>query len=91
MCSLEALLPGDLEKHVQLSRARLTSYDVLREEITTYCECRSHAHSRNTKPKARHTQVEMTQWTSVHSAKTRAKNCKDSEDSKDKNKESIEC
>ena len=58
---------------MQLSRARLTSYDVLREEITTYCECRGHAHSRNTKPKARHTQVEMTQWTSVHSAKARAK------------------
>ena len=33
MSSLEALLPDDLEKHVQLNRARLTSYGVLREEI----------------------------------------------------------
>ena len=32
MSSLEALLPDDLEKHVQLNRARLTSYGVLREE-----------------------------------------------------------
>ena len=38
MSSLEALLPDDLEKHVQLNRARLTSYGVLREEIKTYCE-----------------------------------------------------
>ena len=29
MSSLEALLPDDLEKHVQLNRARLTSYGVL--------------------------------------------------------------
>ena len=42
MSSLEALLPDDLEKHVQLNRARLTSYGVLREEIKTYCECRGH-------------------------------------------------
>ena len=35
MSSLEALLPDDLEKHVQLNRARLTSYGVLREEIKT--------------------------------------------------------
>ena len=33
MSSLEALLPDDLEKYVQLNRARLTSYGVLREEI----------------------------------------------------------
>ena len=38
MSSLEALLPDDLEKHVQLNRARLYSYGVLREEIKTYCE-----------------------------------------------------
>ena len=35
MSSLEALLPDDLEKHVQLNRARLNSYGVLREEIKT--------------------------------------------------------
>ena len=33
MSSLEALLPDDLEKHVQLNRARQNSYGVLRDEI----------------------------------------------------------
>ena len=51
MSSLEALLPDDLEKHVQLNRARLTSYGVLREEIKTYCESRGHANARNVKQK----------------------------------------
>ena len=50
MSSVEALLPDDLEKHVQLNRARLTSYCVLREEIKTYCECRGHA-ARNVRQK----------------------------------------
>ena len=50
MSSLEALLPDDLEKHVQLNRTRLTSYGVLREEIRTYCECRCHA-ARNVRQK----------------------------------------
>ena len=50
MSSLEALLPN-LEKHVQLNRARLTSYGVLREEIETYCECRGHANARDMKQK----------------------------------------
>ena len=50
MSSLEALLPDDLEKHVQLNRARLTSYGVLREEIKTYCVCRGHA-ARNVRQK----------------------------------------
>ena len=36
MSSLEALLPDYLKKHVQLNRARLTSYGVLRKEIKTY-------------------------------------------------------
>ena len=49
--SLEALLPDDLEKHVQLNRARLISLGVLREEVKTYCECRGHAKARNTKQK----------------------------------------
>ena len=43
MSSLEALLPDDLEKHVQLNRAKLTLYGVLRGKIKTYCECRGHA------------------------------------------------
>ena len=47
----EALLPDDLEKHVELNRARLTSHGVLREEIKTYCECRGHANARNIKQK----------------------------------------
>ena len=51
MSSLEALLPDDLEKHVQLNRARVTSCGVLREEIKTYCECRGRANARNTKQK----------------------------------------
>ena len=51
MSSLEALLPDDLEKHVQLNRARLTSCGVLREEIKTYCECRGHANARNVRQK----------------------------------------
>ena len=50
MSSLEALLPDDLEKHVQLNRARLNSYGVLREEIKTYCECTGHA-ARNVRQK----------------------------------------
>ena len=50
MSALEALLPDDLEKHVQLNRARLTSYGVLREEIKTYCGCRGHA-ARNVRQK----------------------------------------
>ena len=44
MSSFEALLPDDLEKHVQLNRAILTSYGVLRKknhnivsvEVTTH-------------------------------------------------------
>ena len=51
MSSLEASLPDDLEKHVQLNRARLTSYGVLSEEIKTYCECKCQANARNTKQK----------------------------------------
>ena len=49
MSSLEALLPDDLEKHVQLNRARLTSYGVVRGQIKTYCECRGHANARSAK------------------------------------------
>ena len=50
MSSLEALLADLLEKHVQLNRARLNSYGVLREEIKTYCDCSGHA-ARNAKQK----------------------------------------
>ena len=50
MSSLEALLPDDLEKHVQLNCSRLNSCGVLKEEIKTYCECTGHA-ARNAKQK----------------------------------------
>eukprot|EP00971_Amphidinium_carterae_P133980 2654880-Amphidinium_carterae.1 len=40
MASLEALLPEDLEKHVQLQRARLDTYAKLREEVVLYAEAR---------------------------------------------------
>ena len=43
MSSLESLFLDDLEKHVQMNRARLHSYNLLREEIKTYCEYRGHA------------------------------------------------
>ena len=50
MSSLEAFLPDDIEQHVQLNRARLNSYGILRAEIKTYCECRGDA-ARNAKQK----------------------------------------
>ena len=47
-------MPDDLEKHVQLNRARLTSCGVLKEEIKSYCECRGHANARNVKKGSSH-------------------------------------
>jgi len=41
MSSLEALLPEELERHVQLNRARLSTYDALRTEVVMYAETRS--------------------------------------------------
>ena len=41
MASLEALLPADVEKHVQLNRSRLSTYDVLRSEVVLYAEATS--------------------------------------------------
>eukprot|EP00971_Amphidinium_carterae_P266188 5280051-Amphidinium_carterae.1 len=40
MASLESLLPEELEKHCQLNRARLSTYDLLREEVVVYAEAR---------------------------------------------------
>lgn len=40
MASLEALLPDDLEKHIQMNRGRLQSYDALRTEVVLYAEAR---------------------------------------------------
>ena len=77
--SLDALLPEDLEKHVQLNRARLMSYVVLREEIKTYRECKGHAHARRTQ----------------HEGPVRQREAMDSNQDKNKdtdtNKDSIEC
>ena len=41
MASVECLLPEELEKHVQLNRARLDDYPKLREEIVMYVEART--------------------------------------------------
>ena len=41
MSSLESVLPEDLERHVQLNRARLSTYDDLRTEIIMYAETRT--------------------------------------------------
>lgn len=41
MASLEAMLPDNLEKHVQLNRARLDTYAKLRAEILLYTEAKS--------------------------------------------------
>ena len=96
MSSLEVLFPDDLEKHVQLNRARLTSYGVLREEIKTYCECRGHANAQNVRQKGSSHPEETTQWTLVHltkarankakanTARAKAKGSKDSKDSTDR-------
>ena len=96
MSSHEALLPDDLEKHVQMNRASLNSYSLLREEIKTYCEYREAMRARERSRKVHHIQEETTQRTLVLSAKTRAsrakastarakaKDSKDSKDSKDK-------
>ena len=94
MSSLEALLPDDLEKHVQLNRSRLTSYGVSREEIKTYCECRKprKCMKRETE-NVHHTQEETIRWTLPRLAKARANKAKastmrakakGSKDSKDK-------
>lgn len=46
MSALEALLPAELERHVQLNRARLATYDALRTEVVMYAETRSIGHGR---------------------------------------------
>ena len=38
MASLESLLPEEMEQHVQLNRAKLTNYSLLRAEIVRYAE-----------------------------------------------------
>ena len=96
MSPLEALLPDDLAKHVQLNRSRLTSYGVLREEIKTTVTVGATQLLETRSRKARHTQEEMTRWTLVRLAKAKAnkakastaraeaKGTKDSKDSTDR-------
>ena len=40
MASVEALLPGELERHVQLNRSRWTSYEELQTVVALYVETR---------------------------------------------------
>ncbi|CAK0894978.1 unnamed protein product, partial [Prorocentrum cordatum] len=41
MAALEAMLPDELERHVQMNKNRITSYALMREEVTTYAESRA--------------------------------------------------
>ena len=52
MSSVEALLPEDLEKHVQMNRQRLNDYASLREEIVMYAEARGTSIQRKKDPNA---------------------------------------
>ena len=42
MAALEALLPEELERHCQLQRSRLDTYQTLREEVVLYAEARGY-------------------------------------------------
>ena len=42
MAALEALLPEELERHCQLQRSRLDTYQKLREEVVLYAEARGY-------------------------------------------------
>ena len=42
MAALEALLPKELERHCQLQRSRLDTYQKLREEVVLYAEARGY-------------------------------------------------
>ena len=42
MAALEALLPQELERHCQLQRSRLDTYQKLREEVVLYAEARGY-------------------------------------------------
>ena len=49
--ALEAILPQDVEKHMQLNRARLSTYDTMRDEVMSYAEARGVSVDRKTKTK----------------------------------------
>ena len=38
MAAMESMVPEDLEKHLLMQRARLNSYDLMREEVVSYVE-----------------------------------------------------
>ena len=84
--SLAALLPDDLEKHVQLNRVRLTSCGVLSEEIKTLCECRGHANARNAKQKgsSHPGEEDPMDIDALGKARAKAKGSKDNKDSTDR-------
>ena len=42
MAAMEALLPEELERHCQLQRSRLDTYQKLREEVVLYAEARGY-------------------------------------------------
>ena len=42
LAALEALLPEELERHCQLQRSRLDTYQKLREEVVLYAEARGY-------------------------------------------------
>ena len=42
MAALEALLPEELERHCQLQRSRLDTYQKLREKVVLYAEARGY-------------------------------------------------
>ena len=50
--ALEAILPQDVEKHIQLNRARLSTYDAMRDEVMSYAESRGFLVDRETKTKS---------------------------------------
>ena len=53
MASFEALLPEELERHVQLNRARIGSYVEVRAEVVMFAETRAgSAAPRHVKPSA---------------------------------------
>ena len=44
MAAMEALLPTELERHCQLQRSRLDTYQKLREEVVLHAEARGYVH-----------------------------------------------
>ena len=73
-----------LAEDIRMNRARLTSYGILREEITTYCECRGHTTARNTKEKRFVTARVNKAKASMARAREKGSKDKDNKDNKDR-------